>query len=227
MPKLAGQIIVITGSGGALGKVVFEALEARARQVIGTVRGVRVQIIESSGNAARISCDLTDLKSTRRLAELVMEQWGSCHSLVNIAGGFAMHGAVESTQSEDWDQQLRLNFFTALNTIRAFMPTFKSAGFGRIINFGSHAGDAGLATAGPYAVSKSAVHNLTKTIALEGGRAVTANLIRPATIDTPANRAAMPEANFDLWTPPQTIAKLICDLLDEDQPPPSGQVYNI
>ena len=227
MPKLAEQIVVVTGSSGALGKVVFAALETRAKQVIGTVRGARIQMIDSSGTAAKISCDLTDFKSTRQLAELVLERWGNCHSLINIAGGFAMHGTVESTQSEDWDKQLALNFFTALNTIRAFMPTFKSGGFGRIINFGSLAGDGGMAAAGPYAISKSAVHNLTKTIALEGGTTITANLIRPGTIDTPANRAAMPDANFSLWTPPETIAELICDLLDEDQSPPSGQEYNI
>jgi len=226
MPKLSEQIVVVTGSGGALGAVVFTVLAAKAKQVVGTVRGTRVQMIESK-TAAQVSCDLTDLKSTQELAELVLEKCGSCHSLVNVAGGFAMHGAVESTQSKNWEQQLALNFFTTLNTIRAFMPAFKSAGFGRIINFGSVAGDTGLAAAGPYAVSKSAVHNLTKTVALEGDGEITANLIRPGTIDTPANRAAMPDAKFSLWTPPETIADLVCDILDEDQSPPSGQVYNI
>jgi NAD(P)-dependent dehydrogenase (short-subunit alcohol dehydrogenase family) len=226
MPKLSEQIVVVTGSRGALGEVVFTALEARAKQVVGTVRGTSVQMIESK-TAAQISCDLTDLNSTMGLAELVVEKWGNCHSLVNVAGGFAMHGTVESTQAKDWEQQLTLNFFTALNTIRALIPAFKSTGFGRIINFGSVAGDAGLAAAGPYAASKSAVHNLTKTVALEGDGDITANLIRPGTIDTPANRAAMPNDNFSLWTPPETIASLVCDILDEDHPSPSGQVYNI
>lgn len=122
---------------------------------------------------------------------------------------------VEDTESEDWRRMYDLNFNSVLNCCLQILPIFKVQHFGRIINFGSVAGLEGMGLAGPYAMSKAAVINLTKTVALEGKvHGITANVIIPGIIDTPTNRKAMPEADFSKWTTPAQIAEKIVMLID-------------
>ncbi|UCH09288.1 MAG: SDR family NAD(P)-dependent oxidoreductase, partial [Fidelibacterota bacterium] len=172
-----------------------------------------------------ITCDLTDRVAVNFMVAEILRHLDTCHAWINVAGGFSMDGLVEEVPAEAWPRLFDLNFITCLNACQAILTVFKEHGFGRIINFGSLAGDLGMAQAGPYAVSKAAVMNLTLTLAQEGEPQVTANLIIPSIVDTPANRKAMPRADFSGWTHPLTIAEKIVDILAETDRPPNGEKF--
>ena len=225
--KLRDQIVMVTGTNGAVGSELVEHLKERAHHVVAVVRGSSVVWRDLGQGYSEVSGDLSDVHIVAKIVSALESSLATCHAVVNVIGGFSLDGPVESLETEDWDHLWSLNFKTCLYTCQALIPIFKAQGFGRIINFGSQAGDRGMAGAAPYAVSKSAVHALTRTLAVEGGGVVTANLIIPSIIDTPANREAMPEADFARWTTPASIAERVAHILDEVEQPPNGESFPV
>ncbi len=225
--KLCDQIVVVTGTNGAVGSELVGYLKEQARHVVAVVRGSSVVWRNLGAGHSEVSGDLADPQVVGKIVAALKSSLETCHALVNVVGGFSLDGPVESLQAEDWEHMWALNFKTSLYTCQALIPIFKAQGFGRIINFGSQAGDRGMAGAAPYAVSKSAVHALTRTLAVEGGGVVTANLIIPSIIDTPANREAMPEADFSRWTTPMAIVERVARILDEVEQPPNGESFPV
>lgn len=223
--ELREQVVVVTGANGAMGAALVKHLQGRARHVVGSLRGASVDWRPMDDTLSYVTGNLTDRTAVNFVVAEILRHQETCHAWVNVAGGFALDGRVEAVSPEAWPRMFDLNFITCLNACQAVLPVFKEQGFGRIINFGSAAGDTGLAQAGPYAVSKAAVHNLTQTIAREGGGKVTANLIVPTTIDTPANRQAMPNADFASWTLPVVIAEKVAEILNETVNPPNGERF--
>ena len=137
----------------------------------------------------------------------IVERFGRIDQLYNVAGAWRGGGNVEATSDEDWDFLWRANFVSARNVCRATLPRMKAAGGGAIVNVGSQASLAGGAGAAAYSVAKSAVLRLTESIAAEGGGSgVRANAVLPGTIDTPANRRAMPDADPKQWVEPEALA---------------------
>jgi NAD(P)-dependent dehydrogenase (short-subunit alcohol dehydrogenase family) len=136
--------------------------------------------------------------------------------LVNAAGGFAGGAPVHETDVEVWDRLYRINLRTAVCACRAALPGLLARRRGLIVNVASRAAferPAGLAA---YSASKDAVVVLTETLQKEvAGFGVRVNALAPATIDTPANRAAMPGADVSSWTPPARIAEVIRWLASE------------
>lgn len=225
--KLCDQIVMVTGTNGAVGSELVGHLKEQAHHVVAVVRGSSVVWRNLGEGHSEVSGDLTDFHVVGKIVAALKNSLETCHALVNVVGGFSLDGPVDRLQTEDWEHMWALNFKTCLNSCQALIPIFKSQGFGRIINFGSQAGDRGMAGAAPYAVSKSAVHALTRTLAVEGGGVVTANLIIPSIIDTPDNREAMPEADFSRWTTPAAIAERVARILDEVEQPPNGESFPV
>ncbi len=225
--KLCDQTVIVTGTNGAVGSELVGYLKERARHVVAVVRGSSVVWRDLGQGSSEVSGDLSDVRNVGKIVSALKSSLETCHALVNVVGGFSLDGPVEKLQPEDWERMWAVNFSTSLNTCQALIPIFKAQGFGRIINFGSQAGDRGMAGAAPYAVSTSAVHALTRTLAVEGGGVVTANLIIPSIIDTPANREAMPEADFSRWTTPAAIAERVALILDEVEQPPNGESFPV
>ncbi len=225
--KLLDQTVMVTGTNGAVGSELVGYLKERAHHVVALVRGSSVVWRDLGPGSSEVSGDLTDVHIVGKIVSALKSSLKTCHALVNVVGGFSLDGPVEKLQTEDWERMWAMNFKTCLYTCQALIPIFKAQGFGRIINFGSQAGDRGMAGAAPYAVSKSAVHTLTRTLAVEGGGVVTANLIIPSIIDTPANREAMPEADFSRWTTPAAIAERVALILDEVEQPPNGESFPV
>jgi NAD(P)-dependent dehydrogenase (short-subunit alcohol dehydrogenase family) len=140
----------------------------------------------------------------------VMQHYGRIDVLANIAGGFTMGPPVHETDEKTWDFMLNLNAKTAFLTCRAVVPQMLAAGGGKIINVGARAGLQGSAKMAPYIVSKSAVIRLTESLAAElKHKGINVNCILPGTIDTPANRESMPNADFEKWVPPSDLASVI------------------
>jgi 3-oxoacyl-[acyl-carrier protein] reductase len=102
-----------------------------------------------------------------------------------------------------------LNVLTALNASRSAIPHLTASGSARIVNVGAMAALQAGAGMGAYAASKAGVHRLTEALAAEWKGKITVNAVLPSIIDTPANRASMPQADFGKWVRPQELAEVI------------------
>jgi 3-oxoacyl-[acyl-carrier protein] reductase len=216
---IKNRVCVITGGSGATGSAVVQHLQSAGASTIsiGTRGTPRCALIHRQDQHYTLTLDLGLKEEVTQAVELITEKLGPISIWINTVGGFHMGQRVEETTSDIWMEQWRLNFQTALNTAQAILPHFKSEGAGRLINFGSAAALDSLATAGPYIVSKAAVHALTRTIASELEGDITCNAILPGTIDTPANRLAMPDADFSKWVTPQQIAMSIESIISGNE----------
>ena len=123
---------------------------------------------------------------------------------------------VHETQEHTWDFMLDLNARSVLLTCRAVLPHMRSRGAGKIVNVAARAALEGKAKMGAYCVSKAAVITLTQSLAAENRhQGINVNCILPGTIDTPQNRADMPNADFDTWVPPAALADVILFLASD------------
>jgi NAD(P)-dependent dehydrogenase (short-subunit alcohol dehydrogenase family) len=144
------------------------------------------------------------------LVERVIAHFGRVDILANIAGGFAMGPPVHETEDKDWDFMMDLNARSVFNTCRAAVPHMIARGSGRIVNVSARAAREGKAHMAPYCASKAAVITLTESLAAElKDHGINANCILPGTIDTPQNRAAMPDADVSRWVPTAALADVI------------------
>ncbi|NIA18501.1 MAG: SDR family NAD(P)-dependent oxidoreductase, partial [Simkaniaceae bacterium] len=205
---------VVTGAGGGVGSALVNGLRSAGATVIAVYRGRSSSIMETRSGLYTVQCDLTNENAVQSLVHDISVTIGPIHAWVNTAGGFHSGESIEESSMDVWRQMFSINFITALNCSRAVLPGMKQNRFGRIINFGSFPGEEGLAQAAPYAISKAAVHILTKTIWLEGHKAgVSAHVIIPTTIDTPTNREAMPDDDWSNWVTTKDISDKIIEII--------------
>jgi NAD(P)-dependent dehydrogenase (short-subunit alcohol dehydrogenase family) len=135
---------------------------------------------------------------------------------------------VENGDSATWDRLFALNVKTALNASKAALPYLLESGAGRIVNVGAMAALKSGAGMGAYAASKAGVHRLTESMAEElKDRGVTVNAVLPSIIDTPANRAQMPEADFDRWVAPADLAAVILFLASREAKAVTGALMPV
>lgn len=223
MVDFKDRIAVITGGTGALGQSV-------AMDLLKNGASVAVPYIEENGwkslqtaageFSGRLTGGLVDLRKSSEVEHFianVLEEHGRLDFLVCVAGGFA---AGKSFESDDpsWEHMLDLNLMSAVRMLRPAVPVMVRQNFGRIVTVSSGAilkgGGAGIA---PYAVSKGAVLQLTEILARELEKFdVRAHCVLPGTMDTPANRKAMPKADFSKWVRTEDVARVIHFLLSDE-----------
>jgi NAD(P)-dependent dehydrogenase (short-subunit alcohol dehydrogenase family) len=208
-----GKVVVITGALGALGKVVAETAVARGARVAGVDHAIS-QIPATADRIELGGVDLSNAAAAKTAIEAVAVHFGRIDALVNIAGGFAFE-AVADGDTNTWQRMYALNVLTALNASRAAIGYLAASGAGRIVNVGAMAALQAGSGMGPYAASKAAVHRLTEALAAECKGKITVNAVLPSIIDTPANRASMPQADFAKWVRPQELAEVILFLLSD------------
>ena len=220
MNSLANRVAVVTGAAGVLGQATIRRFkECGAFTVAIDCDAKRLEEVPSS---AAHACDLTDESSVREAFGSIRQIQGRIDVLANVAGGFAMGPRIEETTVDDWVGMFRINAVTAWLACKYVLPIMREADFGRIINIGARAVRKPGARMAPYCVSKAAVVTLTEVLALECAKTgITANCILPGTIDTPRNRADMPDADHSRWVPPENLAAAITHLAD-----PSSQSIN-
>ncbi|MEC8163837.1 MAG: SDR family oxidoreductase, partial [Pseudomonadota bacterium] len=137
--------------------------------------------------------------------------------LAAIAGGFHMGEAVHELPKDKWDLMMDLNARTLLNTAEAVVPGMIEAGAGKIVTIGANAARQGMAAMSAYIVAKSAVIRLTESMSAElRGQGINVNCVMPSIIDTPENRAAMPDADPGDWVSPEKLANVILFLCSEE-----------
>jgi NAD(P)-dependent dehydrogenase (short-subunit alcohol dehydrogenase family) len=210
---MKGMAIAVTGAFGALGRVVVEVAAGRAASVaaLDVAAAPPAGLSEQLGpdGLALGGVDLTSAEGARRAMAEVKTRFGRLDALVNIAGAFAWQSVADGDPTT-WDRLFALNVKTALNASRAALPYLLESGAGRIVNVGANAALKAGAGMGAYAASKASVHRLTESLAEElKHRGVTVNAVLPSIIDTPANRAQMPDAQFDRWVAPADLAAVI------------------
>jgi len=217
MGQFTGRLVLITGASGGLGSVVTKAFREA---------GATVAAISRSGS--EISADLTRSDETARAVESVRARYGRLDVLLHLAGGFEGGTPVAQTTDAVWSRMFDLNLNAAFYSVRAALAPMIEAGYGRIVAIGSKTAVEPVATLAAYGASKAALVALVRTIALEVKRSgVTANVVLPSVIDTPANRAADPKADFSRWVKPESIARLLLWLASEEAADVNGAVVPI
>ncbi|MBB4359025.1 NAD(P)-dependent dehydrogenase (short-subunit alcohol dehydrogenase family) [Bradyrhizobium sp. CIR18] len=201
------RILIVTGALGALGKVVAEIARSRGARVAG-IDHAPSQIPATPESIEIGGVDLSDTAQAKTAVDAAAKHFGRLDALINIAGGFAFE-TVGDGDVKTWQRMYALNVLTALNTSRAALPHLAASRAGRIVNIGAMGALQAGSGMGPYAASKAGVHRLTESLASEWKGKVTVNAVLPSIIDTAANRADMPKADFSKWVTPRELAEVI------------------
>lgn len=210
------KVIVVTGAAGNLGSAVVKSF----LQGNGTVCGLdhrkrRMEgLFESADKRGNFhpfeEIDVTDRDAMVALASMIHDQFGRVDVLVNTVGGFTAGEGVYEISPASWQRMMGLNVQSLLNISAAFIPGMLENKQGKVITIGSKASLQGSAKNGAYAAAKSVVLRLTESLAAElKAYNIQANCVLPGTIDTPDNRQAMPNADFEKWVKPEKIAEAI------------------
>ena len=210
---MEGNIVVVAGGSGGLGQSVVPTFRKAGAKVITADRHPPAALV-ADGTAMK--ADVTDDNDVRRLVEEVLQREGRIDALVNLVGGFTT-GRVVETDRTAWDRMLTLNLTAAFVLSKAVLPRMLERRAGRIIHIAARAAVEPFPGAAAYVVSKAGLAALIRVLSLEtAGSGVTINGILPSTIDTPANRKSMPDADVAKWVKPDSIAGLIAFLISEN-----------
>ena len=222
MQSLKEQVAIITGAVGNLGLATARLFQqAGAKTVLvdhapDRLRAVFKDIADSDNHLLAGGIDLSEAASLDRLMEQTLGKFGRVDVLVNTVGGYRGGKTVLETDPADWDFLFNVNVRTTLLCCRAVIPQMLKQQRGRIINVSSRAGLAGTAGYAAYGASKSAVLRLTESLADELKPAnIHVNCLLPGTIDTPQNRAAVPDGDYSKWVEPAAIAEVIAFLASD------------
>lgn len=219
---MTGRVAIVTGGTGALGQSITAALlEAGATVAIPYAVAEERAALEgrlAPEQRARVyaaAADVTDEAAVGRFVEAVRERHGRVDGLVNAVGGFA-GGDLVSTPLPEWQRMMALNLTSTVIACRAVLPGMIAAGGGRIVNIASRAVLPPQGGFIAYTVSKAAVITLTQALAQEiRHHRVTVNAVLPSTMDTPANRRAMPDADRSGWVSTTDVAHVVAFLLSD------------
>jgi NAD(P)-dependent dehydrogenase (short-subunit alcohol dehydrogenase family) len=213
---MENQVVVVTGANGGLGTFVTAAFLEAGAQVVGTARNMDGKAFPHPRFEA-VPADLTRPHNAARLVEDTLAKFGKLDALVHTAGGFAGGSPIHETDDSVWEKMLDSNLRSALNILRAVLPAMRAKQRGRIVAIGSRAGVEPAANISAYNATKAALVSLIKTAALENRKlGITANVILPGTIDTPANRLSDPKNDRSTWVSPQKLAALALFLASEE-----------
>ncbi len=209
----ADRGVIVTGGAGVLGQAVVAYFERQGARV--AVIDVSDKVIDAAfeqrtpGNVY-IAADLTSRESCGVAVDAIKRGLGRIDVLCNVAGGFMMGDPVHTTSEKTWDFLFDLNARSVVNMAAAVVPVMLAAGSGKIINVAARAGLEGQANMGAYTASKAAVLRITEAMGKElREQHINVNCVMPSLIDTPRNRADMPDADYSKWVAPADIANVI------------------
>lgn len=213
---MPAKVALVTGANGGLGTAVTKALLDAGFLVTGLAPKIKPQDFDHPHFTA-LPATLNSLDEAKKAVETVITHFGRIDLLVHTVGGFAGGKSVSDTDDATFQRMFDMNLNSTFHMLRAVIPPMRAAGSGRIVAIGSRAAENPGAMVGAYSASKAAMVSLIRTVAIENKDAgITANVILPGTVDTAANRAAMPKADFSQWVKPESIASLIAWLASED-----------
>ena len=205
---MKGTVVLVSGASGGLGTYITQAFLETGATVIGTSRKIQQSDFTSAGFTA-MPGEISSRAGAQTIVDGVVARFGRLDVLAHTVGGFAGGQSVTDTDDATFQRMLDLNLNSVFHILRATIPVLRKSS-GRIIAIGSRAAVEPGPAVGAYSASKAAMLSLVKTVAAENRDAgVTANVVLPGTMDTPANRMAMPDADFARWVQPANVASLI------------------
>lgn len=226
--KLGDKVAIITGGTGALGRAVVSAFLEEGAKVACTyivdeeLKHYSSLTEEKKSKITFIWADVTKEESVTQMVQKTLDTFGKIDILVNVVGGFT-YAKIIDTDEKTWDFMMNVNLKSTFLCSKAVLPHMIKQNYGKIINISSRPALKGSSGIGAYAASKAGVLNLTETIADEvKDYEINVNAILPSTIDTPANRRDMPDADFSKWVKPEEIARVIVFLASDNSKPISG-----
>jgi len=219
MVDFQGKTVMVTGAAGNLGHAVAGVFAAAGANLV-LVDRERERLAQRHGpeDAHHLfaPANLLDPAQVQAAVQAAVARFGRIDALCNLAGGFRMGEPVHETPDSTWDFLQDINVRTLVNMARAVVPHMLEHGSGKIVNVGAFAAQKGVAHMGAYCAAKSGVIRLTEAMSGElRERGIHVNCVLPTIIDTPENRAAMPDADPQRWVAPQDLANVIAFLASD------------
>jgi NAD(P)-dependent dehydrogenase (short-subunit alcohol dehydrogenase family) len=206
---MKNKVVLVTGANGGLGSYVTQAFLDTGATVVGVSRKIQQSEFNSSAFTA-LPAEISTAAGAKTMVESLLARFGRLDVVAHTVGGFAGGPSVAETDDATFQSMFEVNLNSTFYLLRAVLPLMTKTGNGRIIAVGSRAALEPGAGVGAYSASKAAMVSLIKTVALENKDAgITANVILPGTMDTPANRKAMPNADTGKWVQPASVAGLM------------------
>ena len=206
---MTNKIALVTGANGGLGTHVTKGLLDAEFTVVGL--SPRIQQTDfHHPNFIALPAALSNLDAAEKAVDTIIARCGKIDVLAHLVGGFTGGQTVADTDDATWQRMFDANLNSTFHILRAVIPIMRKANAGRIVAIGSRAAEDPGPKVGAYSASKAALVSLMKTVALENkDTGITANVILPGTMDTPANRKDMPGADVSQWVQPASVASLI------------------
>jgi NAD(P)-dependent dehydrogenase (short-subunit alcohol dehydrogenase family) len=231
---LSGRVFILTGSTGGLGFAIGHVLLAEGVRVVAVGRdqdeldSLRTALQASDDNWLGTAADLTHPGGADAVVQAAVARFGRLDGVIAAAGGWRGGQPVAETDPATLDWLWQTNVLTVFNILHASLPSLMANGWGRVVTFGARSALQAQARSGAYGASKAAVVVLTQALAAETrGSGVTANVLVPSIIDTPTNRAAMPDADHSKWATPEQFAAAVRFLCSEEASAISGAAIPI
>ncbi len=221
--RFSGKLALVSGGTGGLGRAVTLAFLAEGAHVAipyfdrQEFDELKVAAQEQATRFVGQNVDVTDEAAIHAFVEGIVAKHGRLDILVNTVGGYAGGLKLWETDTKVFDRMLQLNLHSGLALSRAVVPAMLKQGHGAIVNVAAKAAFDHATGASAYASSKAAAVALIDSLAADlKGTGIRVNSILPSIIDTKANRAAMPDADFSTWPKPEAIARVILFLCSDD-----------
>ncbi len=212
-------VTVITGAAGNLGTAFALAMAKHDAQLVlidhnAEALNAVCASLPSHCEVMPVTVDLMATEAITRAIAVIKTRYDRVDILANIAGGFTMGPLLHETSDDDWERMINLNARSVFYLCRAIVPMMIAQGGGRIVNVAARAALMGQAQMAPYCASKSAVMSLTESLAAElSTHSIRVNCVLPGTLDTPQNRIAMPNADYQRWVMPESLAEVMVFLI--------------
>ncbi len=219
---LVTKNLVITGGTGGLGTALVKRLVGRDYRIAVTyllpdeAAAFEDQFDVDEETVLLTRVDAINPEAVTTYMKGIADRWGAIHGLISLVGGWAGGRDVDETDDVRFERMLDLNLRSAFYAVRAAVPYLREAGWGRILLVGSRAAEENPMGQAAFNIAKAGVVSLAKTAAQElEGTGVTANVLMPSVIDTPATRKALPYADYVNWPTPDEIAAVAEFLLSD------------
>ena len=192
-------VVLITGAAGALGRAVAQRLGRDGARLVLFDRDAAA-LSQLFPQAVADAVDITDEAAVAAAVQRALQSLGRLDAVVHVAGGFEMGETVDALSRASWERMMALNAWSFVALAKACVPAMKRQGSGSMVAVTAAAATEGQARKGAYIAAKSALQRLVETLAAElAGSGVRVNSVAPTTLDTPANRATMPDADRSGW----------------------------
>lgn len=218
--NFSNRIVLVTGGTGALGRAITKAFITFGATVISSyIVDREIDQLEAQIKSVvhLIKADIGKEEEVQKLVSSILDKYGQINILVNVVGGYIGGKKVTELDEKEWDLMMNMNLKSAFLISKNVIPRMISSKNGKIVHVSSRSGLRSTGYDSAYSASKSGLIRLVESLSDEVKELnINVNCIMPSTIDTEANRIAMPSADHSRWVKPQDLANIVLFLCSED-----------